>query len=92
MEPFLHPLPPDQRQRVEQGLEAIRQDPFGEETYPWKGRGDPVLFPSTTRTSVIDGPDEKTIIEVIYAPYVDYPLLAPIALLPLIVPEVPDSP
>ena len=51
-----------------------------------------MLFPSTTRTSVIDGPDEKTIIEVIYAPYVDYPLLAPIALLPLIVPEVPDSP
>ncbi|MGH2635756.1 MAG: hypothetical protein ACRDHU_06400 [Actinomycetota bacterium] len=62
----------------------LRTDPFNEKwTFPWKGRGGPVQVPRTTRSAILDVDREGVVLEVIYAPYVDYPLLGPIAILEL---------
>jgi hypothetical protein len=82
VEPYLSSLGPDERQRVETGLEAIRQDPYASTTFPWKGRS-PAVVPQTTRMAIIEGPRDDVLLQVIYAPYVDYPLLGPIAILEL---------
>jgi hypothetical protein len=92
--PYLDTLSLTDRALVEQGLDRIRQNPYDSSipSFPWKGMNPNEPVPRTARQALIMGPDEAPL-QVLYAPYVDFPYIGAIAILPLepLPPEAGDG-
>lgn len=84
VEPFLSTLTPEARDRLERGLERIRQNPQDPTipSFPWKGNDPSEPVPRTARQALLPI-DENTPVQVIYAPYVDFPYIGVVAMLQL---------